>query len=100
MRELETWDKKIVFFTSAVNPITSLNGFPEDAVAMWGGELFENYKRFFRTVGEPREKGRVIGDVENIFTKNPEVRFFITWEQLEKYVVGTGGGVRVRFEPK
>jgi hypothetical protein len=100
LKELASWDKRIVFFTPVENPITSLNGLSYEEIAMWGMELFEKYKQLFRVVGEPKEEGRVIGDVNNIFTKNPELRLFITWDTFEKGIVGTGGGIKILFEQK
>ncbi len=67
---------------------------------MWGAELFERYKQLFRIVGEPKEKGRVIGDANNIFMNNSELRLFITWDTFEKGVVGTGDGIKILFEQK
>jgi hypothetical protein len=100
MKELSSWDERIVFFTSVEDPITSLNGLSEDEIAMWGFELFENYKQLCRAVGEPKETGRIIGDVTTIFMKNPELRLFITWDEFEKDIVRTGGGIRIRFEQR
>ena len=98
MEELSSWDTDIAFFTSAQNPITSLKGLSEDEIAMWGFELFGNYQQLFQVVGEPKEKGNVIGDVANIFTKNPDLRLFITSKEFEEDVVGSGGGIKVQFE--
>ena len=100
MQELSSWDGRIVFFTSATNPITDLSGLSGDQIAMWGMELYENFKQLFRVIGEPKETGRVIGDVAGIFTKNPDLRLFITWDTFEKDILDTGGGIRIRFEQK
>jgi hypothetical protein len=100
MQELSTWDEGIAFYTSATDPITDLSGLSENQIAMWGGELFPNYTQLFGVVGEPKATGKVIGDVANIFTKNPDLRLFITWDSFEEDIVDTGGGIRIRFEQK
>lgn len=104
MKELASWDKEIVFYTSARNPITSLNGLLDNEIAMWGSiGLVKYYQKLFHAVGEPKEREEgytrvsFIGDVANAFTKSQRRRLFITLGECED-IVKTGGGVRIHFE--
>jgi hypothetical protein len=101
MKEISSWDNRWVCFTSAKNPIHSLNGLTYEQIATSSDEeLSDIYRRLFIAVGEPKELHIVFNPtVADIFIKNPELRLYIAAEVWEKYIT-QNGGVKIRFETK
>jgi len=102
MQEISTWDNNIVFFTSAKNPISSLSevSVSEGEIGTWGVDI-NQVGRFLKTTGQDLIGLKMIGDVgeeTKLFTDNPKLRLFITLDDFEKYILDTGGGVKVIFE--
>jgi hypothetical protein len=118
IKEVSSWDKRIVFFTSAMNPLTTLEDITNyrEEVALQNipiSTLGENVIKLFRLAGLHTMEAtdgsgqkytitRVIDVNENpdLFIKNPKLRFFATWDIFEKNIVDTGGGVKIIFTYK
>jgi hypothetical protein len=72
MNQLQSWYKDIVFFTSASNPIKSLDEVKNDEIGMWRGELLFKIAGLF---GRDAFGLRVIGtgNASAHFGKNPKL---------------------------
>lgn len=95
---VSSWEADIWFFTSAADPITTLDDLKADECACWGIELFEKMKALYQAAGIEGEGVRLIGTGNNIFTgmeKPP--RLFVTWASQVKNLQGC---VRLVFVQK
>ncbi len=102
MQEISSWGDKYVIFTSAQNPISSLDeiSVSDGEVGTWGPNP-NIVKSFLQTFGQDIFGLQMIGDVgegTKLFCDNPELRLFITSAEFEKYILDTGCGVKVIFE--
>ena len=92
-----TFNSEIWFFTSAKNPITTLDGLKKDDVACWGAEQIANVFSFLDAAGVKYEdKGmQIIGTGNPIYNgmENPP-KLFITWSN---YAANLVGAARVIF---
>lgn len=95
-----TWDKRIWFFTSADNPITSLDGLNVNEIACFGAEHWNRFFDFLDAAGiKYKERSMNLTSpnlVEFKNTQNP-IRLYITWS---KYKSQLKGAVRVEFVKK
>lgn len=102
IQEISSWGGKYVVFTSAQNPINSLDeiSVSDGEVGTWGPNP-NIVKSFLKTFGQDIFGLQMIGDVgqgTKIFCDNPELRLFIASADFEKYILDTGCGVKVTFE--
>jgi hypothetical protein len=102
MQEISSWGDEIVVFTSAKNPISSLDGISviDGEVGMWGPNP-NTVIKFLKTFGQELFGLKMIGDVgegTKLFCDNPGLRMFITSPDFEKYILDTGCGIKVAFE--
>ena len=95
---INSWDKKICFFTAKDNPLRSLEGLKKEDIAAWGMELFKNVEDLYKVLGIEGGGVKIIGTGNPIFSgmKNPP-RLFITWSDLEPDLKGS---VRVEFKER
>lgn len=102
MQQISSWGDNIVVFTSATNPISSLEevSVSKGEVGMWGPNPNE-VKNFLQTIGQDLIGLKMIGAVgegTTLFCDNPELRLFITLPDFEKNILDTGCGIKVVFE--
>jgi len=102
MQEISSWGNKIVVFTSAKNPISSLDevSVSDGEVGMWGPNPNVVIK-FLKTFGQDMFGLQMIGDVgegTKLFCDNPELQLFITSPDYKSYILDTGCGIKVVFE--
>jgi hypothetical protein len=95
---INSWDKKICFFTSKDNPLRSLEGLKKEDIAAWGVELFKNVEDLYKVLGIEGGGVKFFGNINEIFSgmKNP-LRLFITWAGFEPDLKGS---VRVEFKER
>ncbi len=88
---IQSWDKRIWFFTSKKEPLKSLKGLTHDQIAVWGAELYDQVKQFYKAIGIPDTVSSVsiLGTGNPIFSgmENPP-RLFITWSGHESQLEG------------
>lgn len=97
--EVSRWDKRIWFFTSAKDPIKTLEGLKTDELAGWGLEILTHIKKFREmTTGVKGVRGiQMIGTGNPIFTGPNPPRVFTTWSGQEKNLPGAA---RIEFVAK
>jgi len=99
-KEIQSFPKDVVFFTSASNPITSLKGLENDEVAMWGMELLPNTQKLLALSGRTDTPIglSVIGTGNDSakFNKNLQLRLFVTYKSFAKDILD-GGGIQIEF---
>jgi len=95
---INSWDKKICFFTSKDSPLRSLEALKKEDIAAWGMELFKNVEDLYKVLGIEGGGVKIIGTGNPIFSgmKNPP-RLFITWSDFEPDLKGS---VRVEFKER
>ena len=95
---INSWDKKICFFTSKDNPLRSLEGLKKEDIAAWGVELFKNVEDLCKVLGIEGGGVKFFGNINEISSgmKSPP-RLFITWAGFEPDLKGS---VRVEFKER
>jgi len=100
-KELSSWDKRIVFITSSMNPISELKEITnsEIEVGVWGIELYEKAKIFLDLSGLKSTEIKLLGNAthDSLFYNNSDLRIFITSTSFAEKIIKTGGGIEVEF---
>jgi len=96
---INSWDKKICFFTSKDNPLRSLEGLKKEDIAAWGVELFKNVEDLYKVLGIEGGGVKFFGNINEIFSgmKNPPRLFITCWADFEPDLKGS---VRVEFKER
>jgi len=91
--------KDVVFFTSASNPITSLEGLKDNEIAIWGLELLSCVQGARQIIDKAEPHGLQVigtGNADAKFDQNATLRLFVTHEDYAEDIID-GGGVRIIF---
>jgi hypothetical protein len=114
LKEISSWDKNIIFLTSAKKPIQDLNDISKrhGEVGVWGGELYVPVLKLLDLAGlkvyASEKKGdkswkvpfSIIGNAyyADLFNNKPNLLLFVTDIDSAKSIVDNGGGIRIKFK--